>query len=216
MNTPPPPADYFSHARPEMLRFVPTDRGRVLELGCASGAFGGALKHRQPTEVWGVEPDAEAARSAAARLDRVLHGRLEARLGELPTRHFDCVVCNDVLEHLDDPDATLRALIRVMAPNAVLVGSVPNVRYFPVLLDLVWNADWRYAEDGVLDRTHRRFFTRKSFARTLAEAGYAPQQIVGINPTASIKARAASMLSLGKLDDCRYLQFAFVATVRPA
>lgn len=199
-----------------MLHFVPTDRGRVLELGCASGVFGGALKHRQSTEVWGVEPDAEAARSAAARLDRVLHGRLEARLGELPTRHFDCVVCNDVLEHLDDPDATLRALIRVMAPNAVLVGSVPNVRYFPVLLDLVWNADWRYAEDGVLDRTHRRFFTRKSFARTLAEAGYAPQQIVGINPTASIKARAASMLSLGKLDDCRYLQFAFVATVRPA
>lgn len=215
MNTP-PPADYFSHARPEMLHFVPTDRGRVLELGCASGVVGGALKHRQSTEVWGVEPDAEAARSAAARLDRVFHGRLEARLGELPTRHFDCVVCNDVLEHLDDPDATLRALTRVMAPNAVLVGSVPNVRYFPVLLDLVWNADWRYAEDGVLDRTHRRFFTRKSFARTLAEAGYAPQQIVGINPTASIKARLASMLSLGKLDDCRYLQFAFVATVRPA
>lgn len=207
---------YFSHTRPEMLAFVPDDCRRVLELGCASGAFGASVKRRQPAEVWGVELDAAAAGHAASRLDRVLQGTLEERLGELPTRHFDCIVCNDVLEHLADPDASLRALSGIMAPSAVLVGSIPNVRYFPVLFDLLWNADWRYAEDGVLDRTHRRFFTRKSLARTLRENGYDPRQIVGINATSSIRARAASLLSCGKLDDCRYLQFAFVATVRQA
>lgn len=210
------PSDYFSHGRPEMLRFVPKDRCRVLELGCAAGAFGAALKQRQATEVWGIEPDSVAAGHAAARLDRVLQGRLEDRLGELPSQHFDCIVCNDVLEHLSDPDAVLRALTGVMARRAVLVGSIPNVRYFPILCDLLWNADWRYVDEGVLDRTHRRFFTRKSLVRTLRETGYDPQQVVGINPTGSIRARVASVLSGGKLDDCRYLQFAFVATLRQA
>lgn len=202
---------YFTHARPEMLDFVPTSARRVLELGCASGAFGAQIKQRQAAELWGVELDETAATVARRHLDRVLHGTFEAHLARLPDAYFDCIVCNDVLEHLPCPEAVLRQLHRTMTPAGVIVGSIPNVRYFPVLFDLVWNADWRYADDGVLDRTHQRFFTRKSLARMLGECGYRPSRIEGINATPSLKARLASSLSLGRLDDCRFLQFAFVA-----
>jgi len=207
--------EYYRHARKEMLPFVPADATRILEIGCAHGNFSAILKQRNQAETWGIELDPRVASEAADKLDRVLTGTIEANLAALPDSYFDCIVCNDVLEHLSNPEAALRALRRVMAPGATLVGSIPNVRYFPVLFDLVWNADWQYADYGVLDRTHQRFFTHKSLARTLRDCGYQPQQITGINPTPSIKARLASALTLGKLNDCRYLQFAFVATANP-
>lgn len=209
-------ADYFSHPRHEMLAFIPPHARRVLEMGCARGVFGAHIKRRQSAEVWGLELDSKAAAFAAEHLDRVLPGTLESNLANLPDKHFDCIVCNDVLEHLSEPEATLRALPRIMAPGSVLIGSLPNVRYFPVLFDLLWNADWNYSDHGVLDRTHQRFFTHKSLARTLHACGFLPLQIVGINPTPSIKARLASLVTFGRLDDCRYLQFAFVASVRQA
>lgn len=203
--------DYFTHTRSEMMAFVPRHAERILEMGCASGEFGAHIKQRQMAEVWGLELDAAAAARAGKQLDKILQGPLENHINLLPNGYFDCIVCNDVLEHLTDPEAALRNLLRLMAPGAVLVGSIPNVRYFPVLFDLVWNADWCYADHGVLDRTHQRFFTQKSLERTLRGCGYQPQQIAGINPTPSIKAKLASILSLGRLHDCRYLQFAFVA-----
>lgn len=207
--------DYFTHRRHEMLDFVPLTSRRILEIGCASGMFGALIKQRQIAEVWGLEPDVLAAGRARQKLDRVLQGTLEDHLDSLPDGHFECIVCNDVLEHLSSPESALRALRQMMAPNAVLVGSIPNVRYFPVLFDLVWNADWQYADYGVLDRTHLRFFTQKSLARTLRDCGYQPKQIAGICATRSIRAKLAAALTLGKLYDCRYLQFAFVATAIP-
>lgn len=209
----PDTTDYFSHTRHEMLAFVPLNAQRILEIGCASGAFGAQIKKRQAAEVWGLELDVVVAAHASQHLDNVLQGTVEDRLVSLPDGYFDCIVCNDVLEHLSDPEAVLHALRRVMAPGALLVGSIPNVRYFPVLFDLIWNADWRYADYGVLDRTHQRFFTKKSLARTLLACGYQPQTLVGINHTPSIKASLASVLTLGRLRDCRYLQFAFICTL---
>jgi 2-polyprenyl-3-methyl-5-hydroxy-6-metoxy-1,4-benzoquinol methylase len=206
--------DYFSHGRHEMLAFIPLNARRILEIGCANGAFSAQIKQHQATEIWGLELDANAATRASQNIDRVFQGSLDAHLDNLPDGYFDCIVCNDVLEYLSDPVEILRLLPRVMAPGAVLVGSIPNVRYFPVLFDLIWHADWNYADYGVLDRTHQRFFTGKSLTRTLRNCGYQPQQIVGINTTRSLRAKLVTALTLGKLSDCRYQQYAFVA--RPA
>lgn len=204
--------EYFVHSRQEMLGFVPGTVSTVLELGCAAGNFGAGIKAKYGAEVWGVEMDSSIAAIARNQLDHVLVKSVEDSLVALPENYFDCVVCNDILEHLSNPVAILSALRRVFSnKDPVLVGSIPNVRYFPVLFDLVWNADWRYADYGVLDRTHLRFFTRKSWERTLRESGYEPLETVGINPTPSLKAKVAAMLSLGRLKDTRFLQYAFVA-----
>lgn len=206
---------YYSNVRNEMLRFIPHDASRILEIGCAAGNFGASIKARNNAEVWGIELDPAAGQIAAKQLDNVLIGSVPSVLGALPEKHFDCVVCNDVLEHIADPASVLDALRRVMLPNALIVGSIPNIRYFPVLLDLVWNAEWRYVDSGVLDRTHLRFFTGKSLKRFLQDAGYTPLTIEGINPTPSIRARLLRLVTLGKFRDCQFLQYAFVARPHP-
>jgi 2-polyprenyl-3-methyl-5-hydroxy-6-metoxy-1,4-benzoquinol methylase len=93
-----------------MLPFVPADAQRVLELGCAEGVFAATVKERTGAEVWGIEFNGQAAERARAVIDHVLVGDANERIAELPDTYFDTIVCNDILEHLVDPGATLRQL----------------------------------------------------------------------------------------------------------
>lgn len=81
------------------------------------------------------------------------------------------MILADVLEHLADPWETLRQVRRVLAPGGTVVASIPNVRHWQVVRDLL-EGRWEYAEAGILDRTHRWFFTRRSLARLFEETGF--------------------------------------------
>ena len=73
-----------SQPRPEMLPFVPATAKRVLELGCAEGAFAATVKERTGGEVWGIESNPQVAEHARAVIDRVLVGDADERIAELP------------------------------------------------------------------------------------------------------------------------------------
>src|SRR5882672_773658 len=103
------PAGYHGQARPEMVAFVPAGARRVLDVGCGEGLFGAEVKARRAAEVWGIELDPTAAAVAGKRLDRVLTGDVASAIAELPRGFFDCIVFNDVLEHLVDPRQILTA-----------------------------------------------------------------------------------------------------------
>lgn len=202
---------YHSHARPEMLAFVPREARRVLDVGCGEGAFAALVKERTGAEVWGIELDARAAKVAASRLDRVFDGDALARLADVPDGAFDVVVTNDVLEHLVDPYAALRALRAKLAPGGCLVASIPNVRFLPHLVHVVAQKDWRYEDEGIRDRTHLRFFTARSIRRAFDEAGYRIERMQGINPMAGWKFPVFNVATLGTMRDTRWQQFAVVA-----
>ena len=203
---------YFANPRAEMLRFLPPGIGRVLELGCGSGAFGAALKREGVREVVGIEYVPAAAEAARARLDRVLAADVERDALDLPAGAFDCLVCNDVLEHLADPWSALKKLRPALRAGGWLVASIPNVRHHKVVRHLIWPGQWRYEDDGILDRTHLRFFTRESARELVESAGFAIERVEGINPTGlPLWLRAINGTLLGELDDMRYLQFAIVA-----
>ncbi len=199
-----------------MRAFVPADARVILDVGCGDGAFAAGLRQERQRdgcelEIWGLEMDPQAAAQATERLDHVLAGSAEDRATELPGGHFDCIVFNDVLEHLAWPEQLLRALRPALAPGGVVVASIPNVRYFFNVWDLAVRGDWEYHDEGIRDRTHLRFFTRSSIHGLFARAGYRVRRQVGINPTGSWRFRLVNALTLGRLSDMRYLQFACVA-----
>lgn len=209
------PADYYRHTRKEMLPFFPAAFSQVLDIGCGNGRFGELLKASFPgIQVWGVEPVAEAHAIAAGVLDRALLGGFDASL-ELPENLFDVVVFNDSLEHFPDHVPVLQLAVRLLKPGGAVVASIPNIRYWPHLQQYLFEADWRYESQGVLDRTHLRFFTKKSMLRDFAAAGLEVQQIGGINACwLSWKFRLLRALMPGLMSDMPYQQFALRA-VKP-
>ena len=205
--------EYYKHHRPEVARLLPQQYARVLEIGCGEGRFRSNLTH--PCEYVGVEPSAEAAATARNALDRVLTGSYEAVAKDLPTAYFDLVICNDVIEHMADHDRFLQDIQRHMQPGAFLVGSVPNVRYFFHLWNLMVRKDWHYMDHGTLDRTHLRFFTQKSWRATLQAHRFSIETLHGINEPSwgDRLLRRWAKLSLAALvgNDSKFLQIGFRA-----
>ena len=203
---------YFGYSREEMLPFVPEQATEILEVGCGSGAFAATLKRSRPVRITAIEPFPTAAEIAAKQVDSLIRGSIEDGLHELQGQRFDCVVMNDVLEHLVDPWATLEALGPLLGADGVVVASIPNIRYMPVLREYFVEGEWRYQDFGVMDRTHLRFFTRKSILRMFAECGYEVVQIEGINASRlAWKFGLLNRLLRGRFDDARFMQFAVVA-----
>jgi SAM-dependent methyltransferase len=204
--------EYYAQSRPEMLRFIPKDTRRLLDIGCGEGRFGEAVKKMLPDcETWGVEPTPDAASSAATRNDRILARPLDD-LAELPDGHFDVVTMNDVLEHLPYSEPALAVVRRVLRPDGRLVLSLPNVRYYLNVRDLIFKKDWRYQDFGILDRTHLRFFTEKSAVRLLEENGFETVSVTGLNDAPlKLHYRLLFALAPGLFREMKFPQFAVVA-----
>jgi SAM-dependent methyltransferase len=144
---------------------------RTLDVGCATGYLGAELAARGCAVV-GVEADPAPAATASASgvFERVVAGDVEASECRAQLRAlapFDAVVCGDVLEHLRDPWAALAFLATLLAAGGRAAVSVPNVAHWTARRALLLGR-FPYAEHGLFDRTHLRFFTRAS-ARALVE-----------------------------------------------
>ncbi len=152
------------------LGLTGTDR-KVLELGCATGHVTRALKRRGHTVV-AVEIDPASAALAREVADDVIVADLDATplTDVVAARDFDVVLMGDVLEHLRDPLTVLREAEQTLAPGGCAVISLPNVAFADVRLALL-DGLWEYCDDGLLDRTHLRFFTRASMFRFVSDAG---------------------------------------------
>lgn len=205
---------YYAAVRPELKRFIPGGHARVLEIGCGKGGFRSHLD--LGAEVWGVEPVAAVAEEARSVLHRVLVGTYESVRNELPDRYFDLVICNDVIEHMPNDRQFLIDIRAKMTKSSYLMGSIPNMRHWPVLKDLLFRKQWNYQDCGVLDRTHLRFYTENSFPELLNECGFDVETFEGIN--ASIDPRTNWLLKFiapRLFSDVEFIQFAFRAQPRP-
>jgi 2-polyprenyl-3-methyl-5-hydroxy-6-metoxy-1,4-benzoquinol methylase len=145
----------------------------VLDLGCAGGDFASRLKERGNRVVGVDQHPPEPSRLSVfeefvpARLDRGLD-EVTPRLGG---RSFDRVLLLDVLEHVPQPEQLLEECKPLLRPGGLAVVSLPNVANITIRWSLLVGR-FEYTERGILDRTHLRFFTRRSARRLLREAGY--------------------------------------------
>jgi 2-polyprenyl-3-methyl-5-hydroxy-6-metoxy-1,4-benzoquinol methylase len=203
---------YFQNQRSEMLKYIPENAKHILEVGCGAGVFCASLR-REDREIWGVEMNPEAAQIATEVCTYVLVGDFNEIYEQLPKNHFDCVIFNDVLEHIYEPWDTIRLVKSLLNDNGVLVSSIPNFRYIDNLItEIIWRKDFMYKpEGGILDDTHLRFFTSKSICRMFHEQGYEILTHEGIRPCKSWKEKLFINLTFGLFKDSRYKQFATVS-----
>jgi 2-polyprenyl-3-methyl-5-hydroxy-6-metoxy-1,4-benzoquinol methylase len=162
-----------------LLNLITTPPELVLDVGCFCGAVGGWLKAKFPNvRVIGIEPVEEAANEARKQLDAVVLGKLEdvnlSGAGVAPGS-LDVIVLSDVLEHMYNPWQALVKLRPLLKPRGVVLASIPNVRNYTILAQLV-QGDFAYAGAGILDITHIRFFSWKGIQRLFGETGYKIEQ----------------------------------------
>ena len=83
-----------------MLKFLPSQINRSIEFGCADGLFSKIVKEEFSAECWGVDKNPVSVLNAERNLDKVICGDAMAIIESLPEKYFDCLICNDFLEHL--------------------------------------------------------------------------------------------------------------------
>jgi SAM-dependent methyltransferase len=153
-----------------VFSFIPSSAMRILDVGCGTGAMGERLLRHLERFVAGITYSEAEARLARARLSRVICAELNdfdfANLGK-----FDCVILSHILEHLYSPEDLLERLKCALEPEAVVVVALPNVVWWKQRLEFLFGR-WRYRDWGILDRTHFRFFDRRSARELLEKAGY--------------------------------------------
>lgn len=206
---------YFTHSREEMLKYIPSSSRRILDVGCGSGNFGKLLKSHVNAEVWGVEISHNAAEEAVTKIDKIIVGDIEKDSLSLPVDYFDCIVFNDVLEHLQYPWNVLVRCKVFLQNGGYIVASIPNVRYCSNMYSLLVRKNWEYEDEGILDKTHLRFFTERSIREMFIKCGYHIIKIEGIRECKfSKKLKILNFILRNSLDDMKYLQFATVAQIR--
>jgi len=169
---------------PYSQEFVPTPFGShwfqsrlvgsgktVLEVGCGFGAVSRELQ-RNGCKVYGIELNPKRARIAAQFCEEVMCRNIEeiTRL-EFEKKEFECILLGDVLEHLINPDVILNRLGEFLAPHGRIILSVPNIANWSVRWDFL-KGKFEYQSEGLLDKTHLRFFTFRSINQMIQECGY--------------------------------------------
>ncbi|RZK46827.1 MAG: class I SAM-dependent methyltransferase, partial [Pedobacter sp.] len=202
---------YYSHTRFELLKFIPKGSQSVLDVGCASGNFGQMLKELYGCEVWGIEPDEKSAILAQSKIDKVFHAPFTKEIDIPVDKRFDCIFFNDVLEHLAQPDEALRLATNYLADKGCIIASIPNLRFYPAMVSLLRHKDFQYLDAGVMDKTHLRFFTKKSMIRLFEESGYQIKTIEGINKHRFKYLTVVNLFFLNALEDMHFPQYAIVA-----
>lgn len=194
----------------------------ILEVGCSSGYVGATLVARGH-RVTGVEVDPVAAEAARSRLHEVHAMAADRFLARPAPVRYDAILFGDVLEHLADPEATLRLCHPHLAADAIVAVSLPCITHGSIRAMLL-DGRWDYADFGLLDRTHLRFFSREGMAALMARGGFRIRRLRGTVMPIDTAAREygmrlgersiAAVEALGH-DDPGLLVFQFVLSASP-
>lgn len=205
-------SSYYHGLKKEVYPYIPQNITKTLDVGCAAGVFSEALKKERGVEAWGIEMVDKCIDEARSRLDNVLHGTFEDVYTQLPKAYFDCVFFNDVLEHMPYPEDCLAKVKENIKSGGYVLASIPNIRHISIVRSLLLNGEWKYEDSGIMDRTHLRFFTKKSMIRMFADCGYKIEMIRGVNGVGRFSLTSIlNALTFNSLNDFKYRQYLVLA-----
>jgi 2-polyprenyl-3-methyl-5-hydroxy-6-metoxy-1,4-benzoquinol methylase len=160
---------YSSHY---YLRKWAGSQQRVLDVGCGEG-FQAAQISALGNEVTGIDlVDNPKKSEALVQYEKAdLSAGLSSVIPRLQQKSFDKILLMDIIEHLPRPELILEQCRDLLSPKGQVLLSLPNVANITVRLSLLFGR-FTYTERGILDRTHLRFFTRKTARRMIQDCGY--------------------------------------------
>jgi 2-polyprenyl-3-methyl-5-hydroxy-6-metoxy-1,4-benzoquinol methylase len=197
--------DYYAHLRHEVIEAIPDGCRTILDVGCGKGTLGRWLKENGVATVYGVELFPAAGEEAKRWLDQVVVGNVEQGELPFPAGTVDCIVCADVLEHTADPWAVVAKLKKLLAPGGCIVASIPNVGFHRNIRKML-RGEWRYAEEGLLDRTHLRFFTFQTIEELFSSQGMKIEKVFK-KVDGGWNIRVLNALTFGYLKNTLYLHY---------
>ena len=204
--------EYYNYAiRTELIEMLPSVKGRFLEVGCAAGATLEYVKSKGASYVAGIDINKKAIDLASQKgLDLVLVADVEKNELPFADKEFDCIILADVLEHLYNPWETLKKMVRYLQDDGCVLLSIPNIKYYQVLVKLIFYDEWSYGEAGILDNTHIRFFTLNEIKKLIDFAGLKISEI-GWHVDSGRKFKILNALLFNKLHDFSVFQYYVMA-----
>jgi len=193
---------------------------KILEIGAGNGEF--SKNFPKEVEYWIVEPDLKSAISARKKHKNVLNAYYDDIKAQLPNDYFDLIICNDVIEHMQNWKNFLKDIQDKINKNrkGKIIGSIPNFRHFTVLYEILCKKDFKYRESGILDKTHVVFFTEKSLKRELINSGFEVETLKLMKKFRLTKDQNIFKYIISKLviyilgADSAYGQFGFVCSIK--
>lgn len=166
-------SNYYICERKELLSLIPSDIQYILDIGCGDGGLCRNLKKKLPAKkTVGIEINIDAAQRAKEHIDEVIITDIEKTRLNFSNGYFDLIIYADVLEHLVNPWKIIAEMKQYLKKTGYYLISVPNIRYYRVLCDILFNGEFKYEKDGILDITHLRFFTLKMLKLYLAQINF--------------------------------------------
>ena len=159
--------DYGGADRSDLLAWIPEEALDILEIGCGQGWLGRQLQHRPQVRMTGVEINPAFADVISEGYQQVFVLPVEEFS---PQERYDCIVCGDVLEHLEDPWGLVKRLSQWLKPGGCLLASVPNAGHWSLVCDLACGR-FDYLPYGLTCITHLRWFTEATLREMLEQAG---------------------------------------------
>jgi 2-polyprenyl-3-methyl-5-hydroxy-6-metoxy-1,4-benzoquinol methylase len=143
----------------------------ILEVGCASGYLSNIFTNAG-CKVTAIEIDKTRAEKAKPFCQRVVIGSIEDEQTLRAAKgQYDVILFADILEHLRYPEKVLIHLKSYLKENGYIIVSLPNVSNWKIRMNLI-RGKLSYTEEGILDRTHLRFFTLETARKMLEECGF--------------------------------------------
>ena len=145
----------------------------VLEFGPAHGRMTKYLKEELGCRVYGVEIDSEAVKDAEKYAEKIVVDDIESFhwVKEFEGIFFDYIIFADVLEHLSKPENVLLQVKEFLKEDGSVLVSVPNIAHNAIIINLL-KERFDYSDNGILDKTHVKFFTKKTFDALIKRCGY--------------------------------------------
>ena len=150
-------------------------QGLILDIGCATGELGEAIRDELGYRVWGIDVSDNFCQIAAKKLDKVFCLDVTSGLENWPetikTEKFDKIILSEILEHLFFPESLLSKVRHLADDKTEVIITVPNILFWKNRLKIFFGK-FDYSDQGLMDRGHIHFFSWKSLNRMLKSAGF--------------------------------------------